>query len=118
MNPIRIAFVVACLLPCAALAEIGPQARELLDINKKAAEPTCERVRLVLEIAIADKAGQAERVEALTLEVKKIDDDPKVIALNKRGKELARHPFNPEEKKVLTDQMGTIQNACPWLRPK
>lgn len=118
MNILRSVATAACLLPAAAFAEIGPQAQELLEINKKSAEPTCEKVRLVLEIAGAANLGQKEHVEALRLEVKKIDEDPKIIALTKRGNELARHPFNAEEKQALRDQMGSIQNACPWLRPK
>jgi hypothetical protein len=117
MTPIRIAFFLAAFLPAAALAEIGPQARELMDINKKSAEPTCNKVKFVLEMAGAQELGQTERLQALKAEVKKIDEDPKYLALSQRGNELAKHPFNAEEKQALRDQMGSIQNACPWLRP-
>ncbi len=117
MHRIRIALVLACAAPLAALAGIGPQASELLEINKKMAEPTCEKTRLVLEMAGAQNLGQTERVEALKREARRIDEDPKLAALTKRGRELAKHPFNDEEKQALLDQLGTIQNACPWLRP-
>ena len=63
MLPIRIAMALACALPFAAMADIGPKARELLDINKKMAEPTCDRVRLVLEAAIAREKGETDRVK-------------------------------------------------------
>lgn len=117
MHFLRLALALACVAPFAARAEIGPQARELLEINKKMAEPTCERVKLVLEMAGAQSVGQVERVKALQLEVKQIDDDPRIIALTRRGKELGGGPFNREEQQALRDQMGTIQNACPWLSP-
>jgi hypothetical protein len=117
MHFLRLALALACVAPFAALAEIGPQARELLEINKKMAEPTCQRVKLVLEMAGARNLGQAERVKALQLEVKQIDDDPRIIALTRRGRELGDGPFTREEQQALRDQMGTIQNACPWLSP-
>ena len=117
MLPIRIAMALACALPFAAMADIGPKARELLDINKKMAEPTCDRVRLVLEAAIAREKGETDRVKDLQLEAKKIDEDPRIAALTRRGKQLAAGPFNADEKEALTFQMGTIQKACPWLRP-
>lgn len=118
MIRLRLAFLLLVCLPAAgALPDIGPKARELLDINKKMAEPTCNRVRLVLEMAIAREKGETDRVKAMQDEVKKIDEDPRNMALTKRGKELASGPFNADEKEALTFQMGTIQNGCPWLRP-
>ena len=117
MRLFLIALAMACTAPFDCLAEIGPQARELLEINKKMAEPTCQRVKLVLEMAGARNVGQDERVKVLEREVKKIDDDPRIVALTKRGKELGGGPFNEEERQALRDQMGTIQNACPWLSP-
>jgi hypothetical protein len=117
MNMIRIAIFAVALSPLGALAALGPEAEELLALNKKMAEPTCQRTRMVLEMATATNEGKKERTEVLKGEIRKIDEDPKIIALTQRGKELARHRFNAEEQRVFQQQMASIQNACPWLKP-
>ena len=111
---IRVVLFLACVVPAAALAEIGPQARELMEINEKSAGPSCQKVKLALEMAGAARVGQKDRYQALELEVKKIDAEPENRARAIRGNELARHPFNEEEKQALRDQLGRLQNACPW----
>jgi hypothetical protein len=118
MFSIRIAFALVCLAPAVALAEIGPQARELLELNRQMAEFSCQRARIRLDMSGAASLGQGERVEALKLEMKALDEDPANIGRTKRGKELAGYPFNADEKKALNDQIGKFKKGCQYLVPK
>jgi hypothetical protein len=102
------ALIMFVVLPVAQA--VSKDAQELMALMQKRAPLECELTRLYKEVAVADKAGEKDKVKALTKQMHAVDD--KLRPDSARVQELTKRVLNTPDHKAILEQQLKLDKAC------